>query len=83
MPWLPSYQLPVTLDPEGKAVTVVVNSGTASSFLTYNAATNTLIMATTTAANIGTHSISVVLTDADGKFSNYAFQLKITEAPEV
>ena len=40
-------------------------------------------MATTTAANIGTHSISVVLTDADAKFSNYAFQLKITEAPVV
>jgi hypothetical protein len=40
-------------------------------------------METTTAANIGTHSISVVLTDADGKFNNYAFLLKITEAPVV
>jgi hypothetical protein len=77
---LPSYQLPESFDPEGKAVTIAVNSGTASSFLTYNAATNTFVMANTGVANIGTHSISVVLTDADGKFSNYFFQLKITDA---
>ena len=83
MPWSPSYQLPVTLDPEGTAVTIAVNSATANSFLTYNAATNTFIMANTAVANIGTHTISVVLTDADGKFSNYSFQLKITEADAV
>jgi hypothetical protein len=40
-------------------------------------------MASTAAANIGTHTISVVLTDADSKFSNYSFQLKITEADPV
>ena len=73
MPWLPSYQLPETLDPEGKAVTATVNCGTANSFLTYNAAKNTFVMTKTSVANIGTYSISVVLTDADGKFSNYAF----------
>ena len=80
MPWLPSYQLPEKLDPEGKAVTITVNSGTASSFLTYNAATKTFLMTETSVANIGNHYISVVLTDADGKFSNYAFQLKITKS---
>ena len=73
MPWLPSYQLPEKLDPEGKAVTISVNCGAASSFLTYNAAKNTFVMTKTIVANIGTYSISVVLTDADGKFSNYAF----------
>ena len=78
MPWLPSYQLPETVDPEGKAVTVTVNSGTAGEFLAYNAATNTFAMTETRVANIGNHFISVILTDADGKFSNYAFQLKIT-----
>ena len=78
---MPSYQLPETLDPEGKAVTVTVNSGTASSFLTYNVATNTFVMTNTGVANIGAHTIAVVLTDADGKFSNYAFQLKITNVP--
>jgi hypothetical protein len=72
-PWSPSYQLPNTLDPEGKSVTIAVNCGSASSFLTYNIATNTFTMANTGTTNIGTYTISIVLTDADSKFSSYSF----------
>jgi len=48
-------------------VTIVVNCGAASSFLTYNMALNTFFMANTDATNIGTYTITIFLTDADGK----------------
>ncbi len=37
----------------------------------------------TDATNIGTYSITTVLTDSDGKYSSYSFQLKITDKPAV
>jgi len=60
-------------------VTIAVSCGAASSFLTYNTATNTFALSNTAATNIGTYTITIVLTDADGKFSTYSFQLKITD----
>jgi hypothetical protein len=62
-------------------VTIAVNYGAASSFLTYHMATNTFVIANTDATNIGTYTITIVLTDADGKYSSYSFQLKITDKP--
>ena len=64
-------------------MTIAVNCGAASSFLTYNMAINTFFMAKTDANNIGTYIITTVLTDADGKYSSYSFQLKITDKPAV
>jgi hypothetical protein len=62
-------------------VSIVINYGAASSFLTYHMATNTFVMANTDATNIGTYTITTVLTDADGKSSSYSFQLIITDKP--
>jgi hypothetical protein len=62
-------------------VSIVINYGAASSFLTYHMATNTFVLANTDATNIGTYTITTVLTDADGKSSSYSFQLKITDKP--
>ncbi len=62
-------------------MTIAVNCGAASSFLTYKIATNTFALSNTAANNIGTYTITIVLTDADGKYSTYSFQLKITDLP--
>ena len=58
---------------QNQAVTIAVNCGAASSFLTYNIAINSFALANTAATNIGTYTISIVLIDADGKYSSYSF----------
>ena len=62
-------------------MTITVNYGTASSFLTYNGSLNEFKMITTTAQDIGTHSVTVVVSDPEGKSTTYSFLLKILDQP--
>jgi hypothetical protein len=62
-------------------VTITVNYGTASSFLTYNG--SEFKMTATTAQDIGSHSITVVVSDPEGKSTTYSFLLKIVNQPAV
>jgi hypothetical protein len=62
-------------------VTITVNYGTARSFLTYNG--SEFKIAATTAQDIGSHTITVVVSDPEGKSTTYSIVLKIVDQPPV